>query len=65
MSHNFKNSDVDASLFYKDDGKSKLLVLVYVDDIVITGSLDSEISLFIQKICENFQCIHGKIEFLS
>jgi hypothetical protein len=46
----FQESSVDHSLFTLQQAKSKLFVLVYVDDIIITGTQDSEIEDFIKQL---------------
>lgn len=40
----FKRSNADPSLFIKDRSFGKLVVLIYVDDLIITGSNNAEIS---------------------
>ncbi|KAI5337174.1 hypothetical protein L3X38_016443 [Prunus dulcis] len=40
----FQRSFADSSLFVKDENGSKLIVLIYVDDIIITGSNLAEIT---------------------
>lgn len=40
---NFKRSTSDVSLFYRHVEGSLLLILVYVDDILITGDSSSQI----------------------
>lgn len=52
----FKNSSVDSSLFYKISDQSKLLILVYVDDIVVIRSDPHEITGFIATTCKSFHC---------
>ena len=50
----FKNSVADASLFiYNRDG-ILLYMLVYVDDIIITGNSPTQISRFIQSLSTRF-----------
>jgi Reverse transcriptase (RNA-dependent DNA polymerase) len=43
LSHNFIKSSVDSSLFIKHSHNTTTLVLVYVDDIIITGNNEIEI----------------------
>lgn len=52
----FTNSNADASLFLKISEKTRVLVLMYVDDIVVTGNDENEITKFIQVGCKEFQC---------
>lgn len=40
----FKRSNADSSLFIKDGSFGKLVVLIYVDDLIITGTNNAEIS---------------------
>lgn len=40
----FQRSSADSSLLVKDENGSKLIVLIYVDDIIITGSNLAEIT---------------------
>jgi len=44
ISHKYNISTVDHSLFFKHDGKYTTTILVYVDDIVLTGNNLMEIS---------------------
>lgn len=53
----FKNSCIDASLFFKNSGEtSKLIILVYVVDIIVTGNDVREIKDFITIMCAEFAC---------
>ena len=53
LSHNYKISTVDHSLFLKHDGKHTTTLLVYVDDIILTGTNPMEIST-ITGLLHNF-----------
>ncbi|XP_031262353.1 uncharacterized protein LOC116120540 [Pistacia vera] len=50
----FEESKVDCSLFTLCTNTFKLFVLVYIDDIIITGSSSSAIISFIDSLKENF-----------
>lgn len=50
----FKSSKADTSLFILTQGDHLTLVLIYVDDIVITGNDSSYITALIQKLSKRF-----------
>ncbi|KAH9671717.1 reverse transcriptase Ty1/copia-type domain-containing protein [Citrus sinensis] len=50
----FQNSKSDNSIFYKRENGHLLLVLVYVDDIIITGSNSTKVQQVIQDIQKTF-----------
>ena len=50
----FKNSLADASLFIYNQNNVLLYMLVYVDDIIITGNSPSHISRFIDSLSTRF-----------
>ncbi|KAG8488866.1 hypothetical protein CXB51_016760 [Gossypium anomalum] len=54
VSTGFVLSKSDASLFVKVTSKFTLYVIVYVDDIVISGSAIDEINLFVQQLHNQF-----------
>ncbi|KAG8480506.1 hypothetical protein CXB51_024662 [Gossypium anomalum] len=54
VSTGFVLSKSDASLFVKVSSDFSLYILVYVDDIVITGSLAVEIDYFVQQLHNKF-----------
>ncbi|GJR89290.1 putative RNA-directed DNA polymerase [Tanacetum coccineum] len=54
LKHGFKQRKCDYSLFTKTENKSFLALLVYVDDIVITGSNENEINQVKQFLKTNF-----------
>jgi Reverse transcriptase (RNA-dependent DNA polymerase) len=43
LSHNFVKSSADSSMFVQHSGDTTVIVLVYVDDIIITGNNEKEI----------------------
>ena len=47
---NFQNLKSNNSLFYKRENGYLLLVLVYVDDIIITGSNSAQVQQIIQDM---------------
>lgn len=47
---NFKQSQTDNSLFFFVNGRDILFALVYVDDIIITGSSNQQLQEFINKL---------------
>lgn len=51
---NFKNSKADSSLFYLSDENEVMLVLIYVDDIIITGSNSQKLKQFTEKLNQGF-----------
>lgn len=50
----FTNSLADASLFIYNNNGTLLYLLVYVDDIIITGNNDSVVNNFIQSLSTRF-----------
>lgn len=46
----FEPSYADSSLFIKHDGKSVVVLLLYVDDIILTGDSDLTVQYVIQKL---------------
>ncbi|KAG8478459.1 hypothetical protein CXB51_028363 [Gossypium anomalum] len=54
VSIGFIQSKSDASLFVRSSSTVTLYVLVYVDDIVITGSSSDEITCFVQQLHNKF-----------
>lgn len=50
----FINSLADTSLFIKHNGKSILYLLVYVDDIIVTGSDSSAVASVLSSLAERF-----------
>ncbi|KAH9723193.1 retrovirus-related pol polyprotein from transposon RE1 [Citrus sinensis] len=53
-SWNFFNSKADTSLFIRHDTRGIILVLIYVDDILITGPDSSLLEIFITKFNKVF-----------
>lgn len=51
----FKVSDADSSLFIKLESKLHLLVLLYVDDMIITGDNEAEISMLKEDLSVRFE----------
>lgn len=54
VSSGFVLSKSDTSLFVRATSEFTLYVLVYVDDIVITGNSSDEITCFVQKLHSEF-----------
>jgi Reverse transcriptase (RNA-dependent DNA polymerase) len=54
VTYNFKVSSADHSLFIKNKNKSITIVLVYVDDLIITGSDEQEIRLIKHQLRDKF-----------
>ncbi|KAM2315364.1 hypothetical protein ACFX1S_028273 [Malus domestica] len=52
--HGFSHSKSDASLFIYHSSTYSLYVLVYVDDLIVTGSNNDAIHRFIDTICTSF-----------
>lgn len=50
----FFNSRTDGSLFIRHDSPSTLIILVYVDDLIITRSSPVIVSDFIDQLCATF-----------
>ncbi|KAH9688593.1 retrovirus-related pol polyprotein from transposon RE1 [Citrus sinensis] len=51
---NFTNSKADTSLFIKHDTKGIILILIYVDDILVTGPDSVLLEAFITKLSKAF-----------
>ncbi|KAJ0865146.1 putative RNA-directed DNA polymerase [Helianthus annuus] len=55
MQHNdFEMSKADASMFIKSSGSKIVVVLIYVDDLVITGNDEEGINQLKQNLCVRF-----------
>lgn len=50
----FRNSKVDTSLFFKGKHSSMILIMIYVDDILITGLNNTELKYFISDFSKVF-----------
>lgn len=50
----FKVSQSDTSLFFKHDETDIIILLLYVDDIILTGSNSSKIQMVITQLAELF-----------
>ncbi|KAB2625777.1 hypothetical protein D8674_017437 [Pyrus ussuriensis x Pyrus communis] len=50
----FKRSNADSSLFVRTRAASKLVVLIYVDDLIITGDNAAEITTLKQSLQQQF-----------
>lgn len=48
-------SQNDSCLYYKTNGRSKLYVLIYVDDLILIGDNTEEVKNLKQKLNENFK----------
>ncbi|XP_048431496.1 uncharacterized mitochondrial protein AtMg00810-like [Pyrus x bretschneideri] len=54
LSLGFKSSYVDLSLFMKFNGQSIVVLLLYVDDIILTGSVESHVQAMISQLTKDF-----------
>ncbi|KAJ9547961.1 hypothetical protein OSB04_020504 [Centaurea solstitialis] len=54
IAYGFKNSYSDTSLFVLKHNNHVLYLLVYVDDIIVTGSSDDLVSQFVGKLADRF-----------
>ncbi|KAJ0579636.1 putative RNA-directed DNA polymerase [Helianthus annuus] len=56
LSHNgYESSSSDASLFVKREGAYVAIVLVYVDDLIISGNWNEEIGMLKENLCTRFR----------
>ena len=51
----FERSKLDAALFYKGSDKERVLVGIYVDDLIITGPREEKICKFKEEMKEKFE----------
>lgn len=51
----FVSSQFDTSLFVKHDGTHVIILLLYVDDIILTGSNDTQVQQVIDSLAEIFE----------
>ncbi|KAM6574267.1 hypothetical protein CsatA_022594 [Cannabis sativa] len=54
LSWNFQNSRADSSLFFYKTSSTIIMVLIYVDDIIVTGNDVAKLQKFIKKLNEMF-----------
>lgn len=54
ITHGFQNSMSDTSLFVKHQGSDLTYVLIYVDDIIVTGTDSSYISSLLTQLQSKF-----------
>ena len=54
LSLGFNSTKSDVSLFTSFTPSSTTFILVYVDDIIVTGSSDSEVNILISKLNHAF-----------
>lgn len=57
LSVGFTNAVSDTSLFFLKGAPKPIYVLVYVDDIIVTGPCSSSVSLFIQALAQRFSLL--------
>lgn len=50
----FFKAKLDTSLFYKENGSDFTLLLIYIDDIIVTGSNNAEIEKLISNLGNTF-----------
>ncbi|KAK0591006.1 hypothetical protein LWI29_034346 [Acer saccharum] len=50
----FKNSYADTSLFVLQTGGTLLYLLIYVDDIILTGNSTTQVEHFVNTLAQNF-----------
>jgi len=63
--HKFTKCSADSSMFIKHTNDSTTIVLVYVDDIIITGNDNAEINNIKRKLKENFDIKDlGKLKYI-
>ncbi|KAH9658913.1 hypothetical protein KPL70_023664 [Citrus sinensis] len=53
-SWNFCRAKSDTSLFFKQNGNDVVILLIYVDDIIVTGSNNIEIEQLVQDLSSTF-----------
>ena len=51
----FSRSKLDTALYHKGSEKAKLLVGIYVDDLIITGSNEEQINMFKAEMMGAFE----------
>ncbi|CAA0832566.1 Uncharacterized mitochondrial protein AtMg00810 [Striga hermonthica] len=51
---NFSSSQADNSLFLRKSSHSMIMILIYVDDILVTGSSTQEIEQVVSQVSANF-----------
>jgi hypothetical protein len=51
----YKQSNADHTLFYKCDGDKLAVLIVYVDDIIITGNYEEEIKKLKKHLAQEFE----------
>ena len=54
LTFGFQNSWVDTSLFFHHTATDLLIILIYVDDILITGSSTTQVFSFIKHLNNTF-----------
>jgi hypothetical protein len=55
QSYGFEQSPREAAIYRRGNGGNALLVGVYVDDLVITGTKDAEVAAFKEEMKATFQ----------
>ena len=51
----YKQAHIDHTLFFKHEGGKSTILIVYVDDIILTGDNVSEMDFLIKKLAEEFE----------
>ena len=64
LQHGFTNSKIDTSLFFKLNAKSIIILLINVDDIIITSSNSQQVDSLLQEFGKEFAIIDlGSLHF--
>ena len=59
LSEGFSQSQCDPCLYYKRTSDYQVIVDIYVDDVIATGSNDAEVQNFRAKLKSKFKCSEG------
>ena len=53
--HGYKQAQIDQTLFHKTVGKNITILIIYVDDIIVTGNDEAEIGRIKRRLAQDFE----------